>query len=275
MSRSENLPTLPQAASHVLRLADNPDSNPREIERAIETDPAITAKILKIANSAYYGSNHVPTVGRAISFLGLTTVKSVVVSIAMQQMVNGKNTCIALNKLELWKHILAVATGARIIGKLKMQGKSEELYCAGMMHEIGLLAMEKFVPQELHAALVKAKNSNQSLLEVETQVMGFNHADVGLLLTKNWSLSPLIQDAISGWFSPNPESLYFDTTAVIAISKMMANSLGYSHSELDPGSEVDLRLAEAIELPQEQFGIIGEVITSELAKAQDAFKLAA
>ena len=275
MSRSENLPTLPQAASNVLRLADDTDVNPREIERAIEMDPAITAKILKVANSAYYGSIKVPTLSRAISFLGMTSVRSVVISIAMQQMVSGKNHCPSLNKIELWRHSLATAIGCRIIGKLRNPGKSEELYCAGMMHEIGLLAMDKFVPNELHSAIQRARDSHGDLIEIENDVLGFSHADAGKVLGKRWNLSPLLQYAIEFWPDPYLADEYFETTAVVSIAKAIANTMGFKHSGLECNSEVNVLVAQEIGLPEAQFGIIGDVVAQEVARAQETFQIAA
>lgn len=275
MSRSENLPTLPQAASNVMRLADDPDVNTRDIEKAIEMDPALTGKILKIANSSYYGSLQVRTLGKAISFLGLTTVRSAVVSIAMQQMVSGRVLCPSLNRIEFWKHCLAVAIASRIIGKLKMPGSAEELYCAGMMHEVGLLAMEKFVPEELHASIKQAQVTGGDFVDIQRQQMGFSHIEVGVILAKKWSLNSVVMDAIQFWNQPERSVECQASTMVVAVSKSMANAIGFKHSGLWGDDEVNLLYAQEVGLPQEQFGIIGEVIAQEIARAQESFQIAA
>jgi HD-like signal output (HDOD) protein len=258
-----------------MRLADDTDANPREIEKAIEMDPAITAKILKVANSAYYGSSHIPTLGRAISFLGLTTVRSVVISIAMQQMVNGRTHCPSLDKLELWKHSLATAVACRIVAKLKNPGKAEELYCAGMVHEIGLLAMDKFVPQELNAAMTKARESGRPLIEVEQEEIGFTHADAGRVLAARWGLSQLVVNAIQYWHDPYAAEEYFETTAIVALAKALAVSLGFTYSSVACAPELDPELMGHVGIAEEQFAIIGDVVTHEVAKALESFQIAA
>lgn len=275
MSRSENLPALPQAAGKVLKLADDPDASPREIEKAIEMDPAITAKILRVANSAYYGATQIPNLGRAISYLGLTTVRSVIVSIAMQQMISGKNLCPSFDKLSYWSHSLAVGTAARILGKLKAPGKAEELYCAGMMHEIGLLAMDKFVPQELHAAILKSRESRIPLEEAELLVLGFTHADVGAVLAKKWGLSPLMIEAIQNIGNPFQQSEHDATTMIIALAEVIANKAGFTHSGVPAPDQIDPMLASIVGLPEEQFGIILDVVNQEVRKALDSFQVAA
>ncbi len=275
MSRSENLPTLPQSASRVLRLADDPDVSPRKIEQAIELDPAVAAKILRVANSAYYGTTQVATLGRAISFLGLTTVRSVIISIAMQQMVTGRTQCPSFNKVDYWRHSLAVGTIARIIGKLKVPGKAEELYCAGMLHEIGLLAMDKFVPQELHVAITRARESGRPLEETETHVLGFNHSQVGAVLSRRWAMSPTVTDAIQNHGHPTTDGEHAQTTLIVAISNALANAAHFTHNNTNDQTGVDPALAHAVGLPEEQFGIICEVVGQEVTRAQELFQIAA
>src|SRR5271157_330857 len=100
LARSENLPVLPQVVSSVLRLADDPDASPKEMERIIERDPGITAKILRVANSAYYGMSQVPTIGRALTALGMNNVRSLVVGVAYQQVISGREMAAHFSKLE-------------------------------------------------------------------------------------------------------------------------------------------------------------------------------
>lgn len=274
MSRSENLPTLPQAASQVLRLADDPDASPREIERAIEMDPAITAKILKVANSAYYGATSVPTIGRAISFLGLTTVRSVVISIAMQQMISGRTQCPSFDKLSYWRHSLAVATTARILGKIKFPARAEELFCAAMMQEIGILAMDKFVPQDLHATILKAREAGQPLTDVQERALGFSYIGVGVVLAKKWGMSALIQEAIQDQGLFDPFSPGADAAAVMSLSNTVAGQLGFMHSGL-PAPPTDEAAAEHLAISEAQLGVVKDVVAQEIAKAQDTFQIAA
>jgi len=275
MARSENLPTLPQAASYVLRLADDSGASSRDIEKAIEMDTALMGKILKIANSSYYGAAKVRSLGKAINLLGLTNVRAAVVSSAMQQMVSGRTLCPSFNQMEYWRHCLAVAIASRIIGRLKMPDNAEELYCAGLMHEIGLLAMAKFVPEKLHVAISLARSKGENLLDVQKKVLGYTHVDLGVVLAKNWSLNPVVTDAIQHWGNPSLSRDCEATTAVVAVSKSIAYAIGFNHSGLYNDKQIDLELASQIGIPEAQFGIIGDVIAQEIAKAQDTFQISA
>ncbi|MCW5937400.1 MAG: HDOD domain-containing protein [Fimbriimonadaceae bacterium] len=275
MSRSENLPVLPQAASTVLRLADDSDASTREMERAIERDAALTAKILRVANSAYYGSPNIPTVGRAISFLGLTTVRSLVVSAAMQQMVSGRSKCESFERLGFWRHCLAVATASRIIGKIRSPLKAEELYCAGLMHDVGILIMDKFMAHELNTIITRCIELKRPLHHVAIEVAGFSHCDVGWVLADRWGLSPMIRRAIRFSVDPISDEEYYETTCVVAAADALANRAGFEHSKIPGNHDVSAEVSEVIGLPPEQFQIIIEVVRQEIDRAQEAFGIAA
>ncbi|MCB0826992.1 MAG: HDOD domain-containing protein [Armatimonadetes bacterium] len=274
MSRSENLPVLPQAVSAILKLADDPNASQRDLEKAFEKDPAITAKILRVANSAYYGGNQVPSIGRAISMLGITTIRSLVVGVAFQQVVSSKNSSRLFNKLDYWTHSLSVAVTSRIIGKLKLPSRSEELYCAGMMHDIGYLVLERFMPSELDKALEDAKKSGGSLVSCEQSVIGFTHAEVGAMLAEKWGLSEVIKNAIKFHHDPSADSSCRETTEIIATANELAYQCGYRNQGYGPDALSD-KLKEAIGIPDEQIAIILQVLDQEIRKAQESFQIAA
>lgn len=275
MVRCENLPTLPQAATTVLRLADDPNANSREIERAIETDAAIAAKLLKVANSAFYGGVSVPNLGRAISFLGMTTVRSVVVSIAMQQMAAGRSQCANFDRNGFWGHSLAVAIGSRILGKINSPGRAEEMFCAGMMHEIGLLAMEKFAPQELSVAIALARANHVSLLDAELSTCGFTHAQAGVVLAQKWGLSALMADAIAHVDAPFNSVEHSESTLAVAVADNLAWHLGFGHSVDHGPREIEDALLTLAGVSAEQIGVVGAVVSQEVGKAQESFQMAA
>lgn len=274
LSRTENLPVLPQAASAVLRLADDPNANQREIATAIERDPAVTAKLLRVANSAYYGAQDVTTVPRAISFLGINCVRSIVVSSAMQQMVSGRSSCSGFNRLEHWRHSLAVATGCRILSRLKVPHLAEMLYCAGMLHDIGLLALERFMPEELSRALDTAKRRVDPLIEVEREIYGFDHARLGGIVVKQWGLHDMVQDCVSFHHEPMGSEQYFLESCIVSLSNSIAHQSGFTNNQLEGSHEITDDIAMVVGLPTAQYAIIQQVVAEEVARAEEAFKIA-
>jgi HD-like signal output (HDOD) protein len=274
MARSENLPVLPQAVGEIMRLADDPNANQREMEKAFEQDPAMTAKILKVANSAYYGGANVPTIGRAISFLGMSAIRSMVVGISFQQMSMNRSESRHFDKLVFWQNSLATAIGSRVLAKLKVPAKGEELYCAGMMHDIGILIFERFVPKELDEAIELSNRSGKSLPDAEKEVLGFDHTEVGGILAQKWALNDLMRNAIRYHLDPKSDSSYFETTQVVGWANQIAGLCGFpGHGVAKVPSEAEL--AASIGLPPEQMPIIRQVVTQEIEKIQSSFSIAA
>lgn len=274
MARSENLPVLPQAVSEIMRLADDPNANQRELERAFEQDPAMTAKILKVANSAYYGGVNVPTIGRAISFLGMSAIRSLVVGVSFQQMSLNKSESKHFDKLVFWKHSVATALASRVIAKLKVPAKGEELYCTGMMHDIGLLVFERFVPKEFDAAVELSTRTGKPMIDAEREVLGFDHAEVGGILAEKWGLNDLMRNGIKYHLDAKKDGHYFETTSVVQWADMIASQCGYGGLGVAKTmNEIDL--AASMGLPVEQIPIIQQVVIQELEKVQSSFNIAA
>ena len=112
IARSENLPVLSNVVTQVLKLADDPNASPRTLEKIIERDPALTAKSLRVSNSSYYGMSQVTSIGRAISVLGMNTIRSLVIGVAYQQILGARTVAQKFDKMLFWKHSLAVAVVA-------------------------------------------------------------------------------------------------------------------------------------------------------------------
>lgn len=273
LSRSENLPVLPQAVSSVLRLADDPTTSPRQIAQCIERDPAITAKVLRAANSAYYGFRNVNTLGKAISFLGLNSIRSLVVSVALQNMLAGRSLATSFNKTEYWRHCLAVATGCRILGTMRFPMKIEELFCAGMLHDVGMLVFDKFLASEFEEAIRHSRHLGIQLERVERQTIGFDHCEVGGLLADKWGLPKLMRHAIVYHNDPDLDGDYYETTCIVNAANALAHRCGFHNNLPNVSYEIPERVLESVGLPVEQFDSIGKVVVLEVERAQAMFKV--
>jgi len=271
VSRSENLPVLPQIVSQVLKLADNPEAAPRDMERIIDRDAAITAKVLRVANSSYYGVSNCASTGRAISMLGMNTVRSLVVGIAYQQIIAGRSFSSHFNKLEFWRHSLGVATAARILGKLKVPMQTEELYVAGMMHDVGLLVLDRFHPLELDKTVKFAMEEQMALHQAEQLMFGFDHTQVGAMLADRWNMTKTIADAVRYHHDPRSSDESMLPTTIIAIANLLAHQCGLTNNVPGQPNEIPEDWLEILGLPFEQLEVIKNVTAQEIARAEEAF----
>jgi HD-like signal output (HDOD) protein len=275
VKRSENLPMLSQIANTVLRLADNPTSSAKEIEKAIERDLALASKILKVANSPYYGVQGVSSIARAVSVLGMNTVRSLVVSLSYQQMISTRSQAQKFRRTEFWSHSIGVAITSRIIGKMLMPQKAEELYLAGLMHDIGMLVLDRFLPTDLDVALYTAQNRKIPLHMAEKLILEYDHAQVGGLLAERWGLSKVISNAIKHHHSVENDHETQLTTSIVAIANNLTHKAGISNQESVATDTLDQFALQILNITEEQLDVISQVMVQEVAKAQAAFDIQA
>ena len=153
----QDLPTLPVVANRVISLIDNPQAGWSDVSRVIEHDQSLTANVLKLANSAYYGfSREISTIKQAVSLLGFNTISQLVMCASVFDMFKGGKTSVFFNRKEFWKHSIACALASQIIAKKTDYPKSEIAFTGGLLHDIGKVALDKFFPEEMeHAPVIE------------------------------------------------------------------------------------------------------------------------
>lgn len=276
-ARSENLPVLPQVVSVVLRLIDDPTSSSRALEAALEKDPAIVAKLLRSAGSAFYGGTPPGTISRAIAMLGMSTIRSLVVGIAFQQVIGPKTSNGIFDRIEFWKHSVAVASASRVIGKVLNNPQAEQFYFAGLVHDVGLLVLDRFAADALEEAITRAKADGSTLIEAEHRVNKITHADVGGILARRWSLNELQSKAIRYHHAPEEEDTGLSIpTAIVSIADTIAHRAGFKNQASNaPDPEPDELILEFLGLPVEQLEPIQGAVAKEVDRMTQSFGVAA
>ena len=193
------LSTLPTVASKIIELVNNPNSSAAHIEKAIATDQVLTARILKMANSAYYGfQKEVATVKLAIVILGFDTIKSLVISCSIIENIKIDSDQTGFNLDEFWSHSIATALIAQRIAKKIGYSMSGEAFVAGLLHDIGVLILVEEVP-EIFDRIVQLKNDLTEPIsheDLEMQVMDCTHHEVGNWLMTKWNFPEMLRKAV-------------------------------------------------------------------------------
>ncbi|MBI5705912.1 MAG: HDOD domain-containing protein [Armatimonadetes bacterium] len=272
IARNENLPALKTILTQVLALTDNPDASWRDLEKLIQQDPAISAKLLRAANSPYYGGHSVASVARAVTVLGFDVVRNLIIALSYQQMVGTSSRSASFDKMAYWRHCVATATAARIVGKLKMPSNAEELYGWGLMHDIGLLVLERHALVELESAC-KAAKANASSIDVELKaVLGYDHSSVGAMLAEKWNLPSGMRSAIEFHLEPERDTKHMETTIVVSIADQIARRIGYNMLGVKEDIEISTQYLAALDLAEDQLDVIEQVVLSEVQKAEAGFE---
>ena len=190
------LPPLPEAMTEVLlalslaRLSAN-----RSIE-LIERDPALAARTLRLANSAFYGvPGRVASIGDAVRMLGLRTVSGVLAAAAVHNAIRVES-CAGFRFQVYWHHAIATAIAARALAPIAGHD-ADEAFLAGLMHDIGQLALAAFYPSQASAALALAQAQDLPAEQTEEKVLGMAHPQVGALLAAHWHFPAAIVRAIA------------------------------------------------------------------------------
>ncbi|MCH8204242.1 MAG: HDOD domain-containing protein [Candidatus Hydrogenedentes bacterium] len=189
VSRVGDLPAIPAIVTEVIDLTSDPDASVSSVSRLIERDPVLTAKLLKLSNSAYFGMRQVVgTLKLALVILGVREVRNMVLGIAAIDTLRDEDTEILLGQEGLWRHSLLVAGIAKKLGAHLGLSHQGEDFIAGLMHDIGKLVLWKYLGQEYKEIYERAKREGIPLHQLEEDALGFNHADVVAALAEAWNL---------------------------------------------------------------------------------------
>ncbi len=212
----QDIPTLPSIANKVIQAINDPQSNAKAIADIIKNDPALTARLLKIGNSAYYaGYSSCTSVQNAITRMGLLQIKRLVFSISILDAFD-KYAASGFNIKDFWKHSIAVAYNTRTIGRIARFRDTEELFTAGLLHDLGILIIIKYMP-EMFSAIMKKREENPeiSFYQCERADFPISHCEIGSWLSVRWQMSREIQSVIFSHHQPPINSTLFEKDVIM------------------------------------------------------------
>jgi two-component system, cell cycle response regulator len=183
------LPSLPSVGLEVLRLTRNPSVSAEQIAKVIETDPALSAKVLKTVNSSLYSlKDPCTTIRRALGYLGLAAVKSLVLGFSLMDSSKNISAAGAQGMDEYWKRTIYSACGARAIAMQTKAFDPDEAFTAALFQDLGALAMFAAIPEEYATLIATAPTEHAKHSELEQSALGFTHTEAGSALAANWRL---------------------------------------------------------------------------------------
>jgi HD-like signal output (HDOD) protein len=274
-SRVDALPSLPVIAGRLLELVDDPDSSAGDMAALISTDPALAARLLKLANSAYYGfPRRIGTVNLAVVVLGLATVRDLCLSVIITESFFPSNGNLPFDMTGFWKHSLSSAVAARMIHKVCEPSQHGEGFIAGLIHDIGKLFFARYFPDEYGEAIRRMKEETLLLLEVEKEQFGVTHPIAGAWLLDEWNLPVWLVESTrchhgsAGW-GKNPKLAQAVAFANLLVRKTQEDQ-GVPGQTVWVAQEMikDLKLKELVaDKPDYDFYL--EKLNNELQKAEE------
>jgi putative nucleotidyltransferase with HDIG domain len=196
LEKLNDIPTLPVVATRVTELINDPNSSSGDIADVLKKDQVLTAKVLKLINSPYYGiPGEVTDVKRALAYLGFNTLAQLVLSISViSAFKENNNTRFSLQGF--WKHALATAVASEIIAKKTGYPKPEECFTCGLLHDIGKIVLFKIAPDEFMKVVQLAERDKISFAEAERRLEVPTHGYLGEYIADKWRLPMVIRVAV-------------------------------------------------------------------------------
>lgn len=203
----KSLPSIPVVYQEIMKQLVSPDCNLQAVGKTVHQDPAMTAKILQLVNSAFFGlGHHISDTGEAVTILGLDVIKALVLSIGIFSQFDEKRVKDKEFSIErLWQHSLKVADLAKRIAVAEKAKKQmvDDCFLAGLVHDIGILILEDNFSEEYGRVRELSNSQNISLYQAEHEIFGATHGAVGAYLLGLWSMSNEVVEAVA--FHHHPE----------------------------------------------------------------------
>lgn len=230
VNKSLELVSAPTTYARLDALISDPNSAIDDISEVINTDPALTTRLLKIVNSPYYGfPSQIKTISRAITIIGTRELTHLVLATSVMNAFRG----IPANLIDMdtfWRHSLACAITAKSLAEATHQSNPEQYFIAGLLHNIGCLVLYQSVPELAREAINSARYGHEVMHEAEQRIIGFDHAEVGAILAENWRLpDSLVQVAR---YHHQPSSADHDQLeiAIVHVADVLVCSVPFGHN---------------------------------------------
>ncbi|GJL79289.1 MAG: HD family phosphohydrolase [Nitrospinaceae bacterium] len=251
----DQLATLPEIFYKLNAAIEDPDCTFDDIGEIISLDPGLTARLLKIVNSAFYGfSTQVETVTHALTIIGTDQLAQLVLATSVM----GQFKAIPTQLLDMdafWRHSISAGLASRSIAALSGEYNVERFFVAGLLHDVGRLVLCIKIPNETGEIFKKAQTSGKLLCVEEQKALGFDHAEVGGELLKAWNLPDRLVESVAYHHAPEKSKNHPQETAVVNLADAIAYSMKLGSSgesvvpPMEPKSWELIGLPESLYLP--------------------------
>jgi HD-like signal output (HDOD) protein len=221
-----SLPTLPSVIVRVNEQVANPKTSALGLARTILEDQSLTARLLRLVNSPFYGfPRRIATVTEAVTILGFAPVRSLLLTASVVDLLVGEETP-DFSPTGLWEHSVGAAVGAGLLARYTRHEDREEVFVAGLLHDVGKLVLFHFVTKEFLAVLETSRREDIPIRTAEQRLLGFTHDQVGRLLAERWKLPVRLSEAIGCHHRPDLAQVGKREAALVHVAEALTRALG-------------------------------------------------
>ena len=276
LKKAGDLKVLPFVARKILDTIGDEDASIEELGEIIEKDQTVTARVLKISNSALYGlRQEVTSLSHAIMVLGLKTIRSLVLSVSTRSLYKS----FGMKEKIIWDHSVGAAIAAKIISRGMGSDVEEMAFIGGLMHDLGKVVLNNETPDIFMQALMKTYNDGVDSLDAENEVYGYTHTEIGAGVMEQWGFPPVLIRIVEGHHLNNgtleniSDPLCAKVTAVVHLADKICKKLGIGTRSPDDELVLDILPSAAfLKITEEQLKLMIEEINETYSNEKAVFE---
>jgi len=267
-----DLPASPAIVASLMNLTADINVDIEKIGQTISADQALTARLLKLSNSSFYGrAKEVTSLREAVVLLGFKTVRSLAVAASTHSLYHkGEDNYFAAR---LWEHSLATAICARHTAQITGHSLYEEAFIAGLMHDIGKMVFNQQAADQYGEIISRVEAERLSFIDLEDEILGFNHTDVGMLLLHKWSFPALLSGAVFEHHGPIvEEDIIIPLSVVVNAANYIAKHFAEGFNDYSVEDLLSLPSSRCLKLNEETLQTILDRSRNQFEEEKSLFK---
>jgi HD-like signal output (HDOD) protein len=222
-----DLPVLPDVAVKIVQATSDPKGGAQRLARIITTDQAFTARVLRIANSAFFGlSRRIGTVTEAVVLLGTNRLRALALAAATYDLLNKEYPGYALRRGEMWRHSMGAAIAAHLLAQRARLENTENAFVAGLLHDVGKCVLDAYIGPRFPDLMGLVNSDRLSFPDAERELLGFDHAELGGMCADRWRLPAALAGAIRYHHEPSKADDLSELLAITHIADVVCMWLG-------------------------------------------------
>jgi putative nucleotidyltransferase with HDIG domain len=271
--RIDEISTLPAVALRLMEVAGDPGSSAADLKDVLESDTALCARLLRCVNSSAYAlRTKITNLQQAIAYLGSKQIRNLAMTASVSELFKTDADVNSYTRAGLWKHLVAVGICARLIARRGRMANFEDMFLAGLLHDIGIVLLDQHAHDQFSQVMASLKSEN-TLPQIEQEYLGFDHAQLGEEVARNWGFPDAATAAIRHHHnSAQYKGNEIDVVRCVEVANLLCTLKGFSSvgMKLVPLSKPAI---SGLRLTKEDIAVLIEDLDGEIASNAGLFQI--
>jgi HD-like signal output (HDOD) protein len=271
---NSELASIKTVVGGIVRIINDPRSSARDLKEMVEVDPPLTAKILKLANSAYYNSpKTISDIEQAIVWIGFNAIKELALNQKVCELFASGAETGDYSRLRLWEHSVGVAICGKILSKMALGNVEQNMYAAGLLHDMGIIVEDQFRSESFIKILEYCKDESNlfDLIHLEKDILGYDHGELGGYLSDSWNFPQPLAMAITWHHNPLQAPLeYRPLVSLLYVADYLCQeaAIGFQSTPFR-NAELYSRCIGFLNLKRKELDLVAEQVRAEITKMKE------